>query len=298
MKRVLEKLRSILSTSAVGGFLGSVFGGALLGVGVLVSSGEVTAGMFALGLAFSGGVGAFIGGVFGTLLTLSKRRSLDELSLGRSAALGAVAGAIFPMAAAILTGGWLVPLVPIQVAFLSGQFGTLGAGLSAGLVAVAKDADDPLLGSRADHPLLPGEVHGQGRLPGRLVFVATSGLKQAHPGVVDEDVDTPEARHDLAYHPRYPPGVLHVELPARCRSPGSLDLLGDPGDSLGIAIHDGDPYPFVGEELHRGASDSARGSSDERDLARDPAVQLAETIHRAIRGSGGTRRSTDRRLSP
>jgi hypothetical protein len=156
MKRVLDKLRSILGTSAVGGLLGSVFGGTLLGVGTLVASGEVTAGMFALGVAFAGGVGAFIGGAFGTLLALSKRRGLDELSLGRSAALGALAGAIFPVAAAVLTGGWLVPLVPVQVAFLSGVLGTAGAALSAGLVAVAKDAEDPVLAPTTKQPLPEG----------------------------------------------------------------------------------------------------------------------------------------------
>ena len=134
---------------------------------------------------------------------------------------------------------------------------------------------------RADHPLLGGEVHRQGRLPGRLVVVAAGGLKQAHPGVVHQDVETPEARHDLAHHLRDAPGVLHVELPGRRRSPRLLDLLGDPGNPLAVAIHDGDPHPLVGEELGGGAPDPARRSGDERDLARDPAVQLAETSHRA-----------------
>jgi hypothetical protein len=164
MKRVLEKLRSILGTSAIGGLLGSICGGALLGVGALVASGEVTAGMFALGVAFAGGVGAFIGGVFGTLLALSKRRGLDELSLGRSATLGALAGAIFPLAAAVLTGGWLIPLVPVQVAFLSGVSGTLGAALSAGLVAVAKDFEDPGLEPATKQPLLEGGDARRARL--------------------------------------------------------------------------------------------------------------------------------------
>jgi hypothetical protein len=148
-----------------------------------------------------------------------------------------------------------------------------------------------------DQPLLCGQVHGQGRLPGRLVVVATRGLKQAHPGIVHQDVETAEVRHDLAHHLRYAPGVLHVEFPGRRRSTRLLDLLGDPGGSLGVAIHDGDPHPFVGEELDRGAPDSARGSGNERNLARDPAVQPGETTHRAIRGSGETRRSVDRHPS-
>lgn len=155
MRRIFDKLRSILGTSLFGGVLGSLFGGTLLGFGALVSSGEVTLGLFAMGVALSGGVGAFIGGAFGSLLAISRRRSLDELSLGSSALLGAVAGAAFPVAAAFLTGGWLVPLVPAQIALLSGVFGALGAGLSAGLVAVAKDAD-PVLEAGVSQPMLEG----------------------------------------------------------------------------------------------------------------------------------------------
>jgi len=153
MGRIVDKLKSILGTSLFGGVLGSTFGGALLGFGALVSPGEVTLGLFAMGLAFSGGVGVFIGGTFGTLLSLLPRRSLDELTLGSSATLGALAGAVFPVAAALLTGGWLVPLIPAQIALLSGVFGALGGGLSAGLVAVAKDAD-PVLD--AAQPMLEG----------------------------------------------------------------------------------------------------------------------------------------------
>ena len=66
-----------------------------------------------------------------------------------------MAGAAFPVAAALLTGGWLVPLVPTQIALLSCVLGALDARLSAGLVAVAKDAD-PVLEADASRPMLNG----------------------------------------------------------------------------------------------------------------------------------------------
>ena len=85
MKRIMSKLRSILGTSLFGGALGALFGGSMLGVGALVSSGEVTVALFALGVGLAAGVGAFVGGAFGTMLALTPRRSLDELSLTSSA---------------------------------------------------------------------------------------------------------------------------------------------------------------------------------------------------------------------
>lgn len=155
MNRILGRLRSILGTSLLGGAVGALFGGSLLGVGALVAPGEVTIVLFALGVGLAGGVGAFVGGAFGTMLALAPRRDLDELSLTSSAAMGGLAGAVFPVVAAVFTGGWLVPLVPAQIGLLSGVFGVLGAGLATGLVAVAKDAD-PILEGRPDGHVLEG----------------------------------------------------------------------------------------------------------------------------------------------
>lgn len=152
VRRLFEKFRAILGTSALGGFVGGVFGSAMLGVAA--TSGEFGLGFFAFGVAVSAGVGAVIGGGFGTLLALSPRSSLEELGVARGALLGAVAGAAFPLAAAILTGGWLVPLIPQQVALLGAVFGAAGAVLSGGLVAVAKDADDSALEAGVDTALL------------------------------------------------------------------------------------------------------------------------------------------------
>ena len=154
MGRVVEKLKAILTTGIVGGVLGGLFGGALLGVGAIVSPGEVTAGFFLIGVAMTGGVGAFIGTGFGGLLALSKSRSLEDLGLGRSAAFGMLAGAAFPVVAAVLTGGWLIPLNLGQLAKLGAVLGSLGAGLTVGLVAVAKDAEDPALSPGSAGPVL------------------------------------------------------------------------------------------------------------------------------------------------
>lgn len=154
MGRIVDKLRAILTTGVAGGVLGSLFGAAVLGVGAFVSPGEVTAGFFLIGVAVTGGVGTFIGSGFGVLLALSKGRSLEDLGLGRSAALGAIAGAAFPAVAALVTGGWFIPLELGRVAFLVAVFGPVGAGLAAGLVAVAKDAKDPTLSPGSSAPLL------------------------------------------------------------------------------------------------------------------------------------------------
>jgi hypothetical protein len=64
----------------------------------------------------------------------------------------------------ILSGGRLAPLVPVQVAFLSGVSGTLGAALSAELVAVAKDAEHPVLEPTTKQPLLEGGDARRARL--------------------------------------------------------------------------------------------------------------------------------------
>ena len=142
MRIGLDKLKAIWGTSIAGGAIGALLSSVVLGVGIVVSPGEVTPGLFLGGAALMGGFGAFTAAGFATALALSKGRGgLEGLSVLKSAAIGLLAGALFPTAAALLTAGYLVPLEFGQLAFLGGVFGTLGAGVTAGLTAVAKDAD-------------------------------------------------------------------------------------------------------------------------------------------------------------
>ena len=145
LRRLRNKLGAVLGTSVVGSVIGVLFGSSLMAVGAI--AGEVSVGLFLSAAALSAGVGAFIGGGFATLLALSGERTLEQLGLFRAATCGLLAGAVFPLVAAIVTGGWLVPFDLTQLALLGATFGLLGGGMSAGLVAVAKGADDPELSS-------------------------------------------------------------------------------------------------------------------------------------------------------
>lgn len=140
---MLRKLKAVLGTSGLGGVLGGVFGSAMLGFAATGGGMAITT--FAAGVLVSVGVGALLGGGFGTLLAMSKAGSLDEIGVGRSALLGGLGGAALPVLAAVFTGGWLVPLVVPQIALLSAVFGSAGAVVAGGLVAVAKDAEEASL---------------------------------------------------------------------------------------------------------------------------------------------------------
>ena len=110
-------------------------------VQVVQVPGAITLGMFLGGAALMGSFGAFAAGGFATMLAVSKGADgLENLSVARSALLGLIAGGLFPTAAALLTAGLLVPFDLETLVVLGVLFGILGSGVSAGLVAVAKDA--------------------------------------------------------------------------------------------------------------------------------------------------------------
>ena len=112
-------------------------------------------------VAVAGAVYGFIaGGAFATILSITeRRRTLEDLSLGRVALWGAIGGAALVLFAApnLLSGelgvGQVVFRFVARVSFL----GLLGAGFSAGSVAIARRADRSLIEGDEDLPALEGE---------------------------------------------------------------------------------------------------------------------------------------------
>jgi hypothetical protein len=115
VRRILEKSRAILGTSLVGGGLGALLGAIVPGLVALIAPNLASLGTVALGTAAMGLFGAFAAGGFATLLALGPEgRALSELSIPKSAALGLLAGAVFPTLAALATGGWVFPLALVE----------------------------------------------------------------------------------------------------------------------------------------------------------------------------------------
>lgn len=141
MKHWFRRLRGLLGVGTIGGIVGALIGGGWF----LVESSMGGPGAFRLSLSALvsvwGLLGAATGVGFGMLLTAtSGRRRLEEVGLGRAAALGAVAGALCPLVVASLMVGSAPPL-GIGLWFL-GVGGSVGAGLGAGLLRVAQGAQD------------------------------------------------------------------------------------------------------------------------------------------------------------
>ncbi len=145
MKRWLRRLRGIAGTGAIWGAAGialgtvaapffSVFGG----VSVLQAFQVVLGG---------GLVGFLLGSGFATVLTtLEGRRTFHELTSGRAAVCGAMAGAAYPQVVLwvyFLVGGPLPVLTENFVPLLVGasvSYGLLSAGLAAGTLSLARRA--------------------------------------------------------------------------------------------------------------------------------------------------------------
>ena len=145
MKQWLRRLRGVLGIGTLWGVAGTALG-TVAGLIVSVSGGLPlldTLVEFGLG---AGGLGFVLGSGFAGVLTmLERRRTLDELSPGRAALWGGMAGA----AAALVVGISLLPelgailsvrqLVLLFVA-APGSYGALSAALAAGTVALARRA--------------------------------------------------------------------------------------------------------------------------------------------------------------
>ena len=117
------------------------------------------------------------------------------------------------------------------------------------------------------------EVDGEGRVPGRVVGVgvAVERRRKADAGVVHEDVDRSEPRHDLGDDGFDRFGRRDVERPRR-HDLGTVrggDLVGHGLDAVGVAVGHRHLRPLVGEEV-RGRPPHARGRpGDEGDTPGD-----------------------------
>ncbi len=144
MKRWLRRLRGIVGIGVLWGAAGTALGtiGALIGI---VSGGLPMSDLIEIGLG-AGGLGFVLGSSFAGVLTmLEGRHTLEELSPGRAALWGGMAGA----GVAIVVGAFLLPellavlsfrqLLPFLVA-ASGSYGALTATLAAGTLWLARRA--------------------------------------------------------------------------------------------------------------------------------------------------------------
>ena len=149
MKCWLRRLRGVLGMGAVWGLAGTTVG-ALVGLTASALGGLLPSQLLELALG-AGGLGFVLGSGFAAALTLlERRRTLDDLSPGRAAIWGALAGAALPLgmiAVAALPGvgaDLLQPRLLVAAFAASGAYGVLSATLAALTVAVARQAPPTL----------------------------------------------------------------------------------------------------------------------------------------------------------
>ncbi|MHC4235282.1 MAG: hypothetical protein ACYSUQ_09225 [Planctomycetota bacterium] len=158
MNKWLRKLRGIVGTGAVWGTAGLSVGAFLGAISSIIFDGG-----FSLTWMLSSGAGlglfGFLSGVSfaGTLATLDGRRSLEDLSVARSALWGLIAGAASAFLFVLIRDGtlflffWERMLPPIAA------LGTLGACLGAGTILIARKATDELPPRTGESPKEPIE---------------------------------------------------------------------------------------------------------------------------------------------
>jgi len=145
MNKWLKKLRGILGTGAVWGT-----GGLLVGAFLGAMSSIIFDGGFSLSWTLTSGVGlglfGFLSGVSfaGILATLDGRKPLEDLSAGRSAVWGMIAGAAFGFFFVLIRDGALFPYFWERMLPPIAALGTLGACRGAGTSLVARRAPDEL----------------------------------------------------------------------------------------------------------------------------------------------------------
>lgn len=145
MRRILRKLRGALGTAVTWAFAWAVAGTALTGVLFLFES-ELGFSVFfevAPWLALVAGGWGFVGGaVFSVALgTVFRRRRLEELSVGRMAFWGGLAGALLPLTVMSLIAAESAGAVGSgMVAWTTAVFAGLGATTAGGTVRMAQGA--------------------------------------------------------------------------------------------------------------------------------------------------------------
>ena len=146
----ISRVRGVLGIAALWGGVGSVVGsmlGVLAGLTGVAPLGEA----ILSGAVGMGSLGAMLGTAFAGVLTLAeKRRTLADLTPGRAAAWGGIAGAAIPVVILLVSAGSIVGARLTLSEFLGGlligaaTYGGLGASLAAGSVALAKRAGTAL----------------------------------------------------------------------------------------------------------------------------------------------------------
>jgi hypothetical protein len=164
MKQWLRRVRGILGLGSLWGLAGSAVG-AIVGI-VARFFGGLPPGDYLIDWVLgAGGLGFVLGAGFAGFLTMMEgRRTLEELSPGRAAVWGALAGASVPALWFLLFfsffSGPLRSVLPIAEMFpvllgAAGAYGALSAGLASATVWVARRAPSQLLpGGASDEPEL------------------------------------------------------------------------------------------------------------------------------------------------
>lgn len=139
--RILRVLRGIVTTALTWGVVWAPFG--LVSYGMAAAFGiDWPIGILA-GLVVGKAVtGAISGGVFGALLAVAgRRRTFDSLSLPWIAGLGAIGGALFPVATRVIMLTMTDIAIPVSVLLVGlATSALLGAGCAAATLAIARRA--------------------------------------------------------------------------------------------------------------------------------------------------------------
>ncbi len=152
MTRYTRRIRGILGTGLVWGALGGIIGVVGGVIGAMTDPGTLAEWLLSLGLGFSG-FGFLAGSGFAAVLSLLEgRTTMEELSRGRAAAWGGLAGFILPLTLVAALSGGALPLLPAVAS--ATVFGGITALLGAGTVHIARSRarlessaeDEPLLG--------------------------------------------------------------------------------------------------------------------------------------------------------
>jgi len=163
MTRWLQKIRGILGLGTLWGLAGSVIG-AIAGIIARLSGGLPPGDYLIDWILGAGGLGFVLGAGFAGVLTMMEgHRTLEELSPGRAARWGALAGASLPALWFLLFAGPLrsvlsIPeMIPVLIGAV-GAYGALSAGLASATVWVAQRTPSQLPpGAVPNEPDLLGE---------------------------------------------------------------------------------------------------------------------------------------------
>jgi hypothetical protein len=112
-----------------------------------------------------------------------------------------------------------------------------------------------------------------------LEAVAIDGRRDRDPGVVDQDVDAAEVLHELREDALDGDRIGEVERPTPHVRARRLQLRDDPLELRLVDVDGGNPSPFIGEQLRRGATHAARCTGHDRYLAFNRTRQLGQPRH-------------------